>query len=221
VVFARAGKLCTRASGALGCRRVSRRKDAEVVLDRRQRATLARALLKGEIEVNVMQILNEMVSDVMSQPAIVIGPDCAVSEIFALAELRHIHHFPILEGGALVGIVCTCDLRNAEPSSKATAYARRNVATIAPTRSAADAARLMAERAVGSAVVVGPEGVYGIVTREDLQSQAAAKALLEEGHCAACGSFKHLRSGPDGAFLCVDCAERARGENWFDTGVGD
>ncbi len=168
-----------------------------------------------------METESESVSEVMSQPVVVIGPDLPVSEVFALAERRRIHHFPIVEAGSLLGFVCTCDLRDAEPAQPVRAYARRDAATIAPTCSAADAARLMAERAVGSALVVGPEGIRGIVTREDLQGRAEAKALLAEGHCAACSSVKHLRPGPDGAFLCIECSERAHGDNWFETGLGD
>jgi CBS domain-containing protein len=184
---------------------------------------MAQQLLRGTREVSAMEmeIETESVSDVMSQPVVVIGPDWAVSEVFAQAERRHIHHFPIVEAGSLVGFVCTCDLRDAEPGQAVLAYARRNTTTIAPTRSVADAARLMAERAVGSAVVVGPEGIRGIVTREDLQDRAEAEALLGEGHCAACSSVKHLRGGPDGAFLCIECSERAHGDNWFETGLGD
>jgi acetoin utilization protein AcuB len=168
-----------------------------------------------------MQLLTESVSEVMTQPAFVIGPDWPVADVFALAERRQVHHFPIVERGALVGFVCTCDLRDANPAELVARYAHREVATIEPTRSAADAARLMAERAVGSAVVLGPDGIYGIVTRQDLQITAEARGLLAEGHCAACSSDKHLRPGPDGAYLCVECKEQAQGENWFDTGVGD
>jgi acetoin utilization protein AcuB len=182
---------------------------------------LARALLTLAAEVNVMQPITESVADIMSQPALVIDPDWAVSEVFWLSELKQIHHFPIVDRGALVGIVCTCDLRDARPEDRVRFHARRDVATIASTRNAADAARLMAERAVGSAVVVDLEGIRGIVTRGDLQSRAGAKHALAEGHCAACATHQHLRPGPDGAYLCADCTERAAGDNWFDTGVGD
>lgn len=168
-----------------------------------------------------MQDPTESVADVMSQPALVIDPEWAVSEVFWLAELKQFHHFPVVERGSLVGIVCTCDLRDASPGERVRDYARRDVATIAPTCDAVDAARLMAERAVGSAVVVGPDGIRGIVTRGDLQTRAQPKHRLAGSCCAACATHEHLRSGPDGAFLCVDCAERAHGENWFDLGVGD
>ena len=168
-----------------------------------------------------MQTSTELVSEIMSQPVLVVGPDSSVRELFELSRRRLVHHFPILERGALFGIVCMCDLRDAPPDAEVRAFARREVATIDGARSAADAARVMAERAVGSAVVVGPEGVYGIVTRGDLLRLAGSANLLEESHCACCGSHEHLRGGPDGAFLCADCKQRASGDDWFDTGVGD
>ena len=168
-----------------------------------------------------MQPNTELVSEIMSQPVLVVGPDSSVRELFELSRRRLVHHFPILERGALFGIVCTCDLRDAPPDAKVRAFARRDVATIDAAQSAADAARVMAERAVGSAVVVGPEGVYGIVTRGDLLRLGASANLLEESQCACCGSHEHLRGGPDGAFLCADCKQRASGDDWFDTGVGD
>lgn len=168
-----------------------------------------------------MQPQHVLVSDLMSQPALVIGPDWQVADVYDLAERKRAHHFPIVDGSTLLGIVCTCDLRNAAPAQTVREYVRRNVATIAPTREAADAARLMAERAVGSAVVVGSEGILGILTREDLQNDLNTRHLLADGQCSACGTFKHLRSGPDGAFLCVDCADRAHVDNWLDLGEGD
>jgi predicted transcriptional regulator len=168
-----------------------------------------------------MQPQHVSVSELMSQPALVVGPDWLVSDVCALAEQKHAHHFPIVEEGALIGIVCTCDLREATPAQAVRTYARRNVATIAPTRNVADAARLMAERAVGSAVVMGPDGILGIVTRADLQHDEKARSLLEEGHCAACGTSNHLRPAVDGTYLCVDCSDRARGDDWFDIGAGD
>jgi CBS domain-containing protein len=168
-----------------------------------------------------MQTFMDPVSTVMSQPVLTVGPDAQVCELFELSERRQVHHFPIVEDGVLFGIVCTCDLRDAPPDTPVRVLARREVATIEPTRTSGDAARVMAERAVGSALVVGAEGICGIVTRADLQHLADAASRLAEGHCAACGGDQHLRPGPDGAFLCMDCKQRSRGEDWFDTGVGD
>jgi predicted transcriptional regulator len=173
------------------------------------------------LEVRVMQTVTKAVSELMSQPVFVVGPESNVRELFQLSRSKHVHHFPVVEQGALFGIVCTCDLHDAPPDAPVRAFARRQVATIELAGSAADAARVMVARAVGSVVVVGPDGIQGIVTRGDLQRLGATADLLMESHCACCGSHEHLRAGPDGAFLCTDCKQRASGEDWFETGSGD
>jgi hypothetical protein len=65
-------------------------------------------------------------------------------------------------------------------------------------------------------VILAGDQVAGIVTRADLAAAAPDLALLlAEGHCAACGAAEHLRSGPDGTYLCVDCRERSLPDDWF------
>jgi CBS domain-containing protein len=162
------------------------------------------------------------VFEIMSMPVVVIAPERRVSDVFELSRQSDVHHFPVVEGGSLLAVVCTCDLHDAAPDMPVSAFARSDVVTISATSSAEDAARLMAWRAVGSVVVVDGLEVAGIVTREDLARLAPELAgLLVEAYCAACKTSKHLRPGPDGAFLCTSCLDRARQDNWFDAGVGD
>jgi len=169
-----------------------------------------------------MDKFNVLVSSLMSHPVISIPPETRVAEVFGLADREGVHHFPIIEHGALMGLVCTCDLRGARPDSKVWPLARRQVVTVSRTSSAVEAARLMSANAVGSAVVTDGDAVCGILTREDLASAAEELALLiGEGHCASCGTRQHLRAGPDSTYLCVDCMSRARGKDWFDFGGED
>jgi acetoin utilization protein AcuB len=165
-----------------------------------------------------MQPHGPIISEIMSAPAITIEPGTRVEDVLALAERRAVHHFPIIERGALIGLVCTCDLRDALPHLRAIDLAHQHVVTIAPHLKADDAARLMSEEAVGSVVVVGSEGVVGMVTREDVvQSAPELAGLMAEGHCSACKTRHHLKPGPNGTFLCADCLERAKEDSWFDT----
>jgi predicted transcriptional regulator len=171
--------------------------------------------------VNIMETLSEPVLAIMSRPVVAIDADAKVSKVLQLAAREHIHHFPIVERGALVGFVCTCDLEDARADAVVSSFSKRDVVTIPSYETAENAARLMRERAVGSVVVTGAGGICGIVTREDVARYPELASLLEEGRCAACGARAHLRPGPDGAFLCSDCGARARGDNWFDLGAGD
>jgi acetoin utilization protein AcuB len=162
-----------------------------------------------------------MVSQFMHQPVVTVGPGASVEEAMALARTKGIHHLPIMQRGKLLGLVCTCDLSEAGPSLPVLQLARRNVVTALPDCSAGDAARLMMTNAVGSVVICNQDGVWGIVTREDLaRARPELAALLDEGQCSACGAREHLRLGPGETFLCASCAERANARHWFDDGAG-
>jgi CBS domain-containing protein len=164
----------------------------------------------------------ERVSQFMHQPVVTVGPAASVEEVLALARGKGIHHIPIMQRGKLLGLVCTCDLNDALPTLPALHLARRNVVTASPDCSAGDAARLMMTNAVGSVVICNRDGVWGIVTRNDLaQARPELAVLLAEGLCAACGAREHLRLGPGETFLCVTCAERANASHWYDDGYGD
>lgn len=165
-----------------------------------------------------MQTPPPTVSEIMSAPVVTIDAGARVQDVLGLAEKRAVHHFPIVERGVLLGLVCTCDLRDASPHTCALDLAHQRVVTIPPDGKADDAARLMATEAVGSVVVVGKDGVVGMLTREDVARSAPELAsLMAEGHCSACGTRHHLHPGPNATFLCADCLERGSEDPWFDT----
>jgi predicted transcriptional regulator len=160
-----------------------------------------------------------LVCEVMHQPVFTVGPGARVDEVMALARREGVHHFPIVQHGKLLGLVCTCDLADARPDLRAIQLARRQVVTALPDSRVTEAARLMGEHAVGSVVIANRDGVWGIVTREDLaQIGDESAALLADAACSACGTTRHLRPGPNGSMLCVKCEERANASAWFDEG---
>jgi CBS domain-containing protein len=55
-------------------------------------------------------LLHRKVSEVMSAPVVTVGADAEVVEIFQLMNARKIRRIPIVESGALVGIVTERDL---------------------------------------------------------------------------------------------------------------
>lgn len=161
----------------------------------------------------------QQVSELMRQPVVAVGPGASVREVLELAKSRGIHHVPIVQHGKLLGLVCTCDLKAAAPDLHALQLARRNVVTASPDCSAEDAARLMMTQVVGSLLIVNGDGVWGIVTRQDLaRADAELAALLARVQCSACQSTRHLQRGPGDTFLCAACAERASASHWFDEG---
>jgi len=163
-----------------------------------------------------------LVASLMTAPVVVIGPDMDVAEVLALAYTRRVHHFPLVRAGALVGVVCTCDLREASPRDSVSRFAKSKVVTVTRDTTATDAAKALQLHAVGSTVVTDGSHVVGILTREDLvEADPELAQLLGESRCVSCGTLHHLRAGPDGAFHCADCRDRARGEDWFELGGGD
>jgi CBS-domain-containing membrane protein len=158
----------------------------------------------------------------MTLPVVTIGPDARACEVLALAQDKGVHHFPIVQQGRLVGIVCTCDLQELAAEAPVLQVAWRHVVTLRPEGSANDAARLMAMQGVGSVVVADEGGVCGIVTRDDLvRADPELDQLLFEARCTACGTRSHLRPGPAGQCLCQSCQARATEGAGLDVGGGD
>ena len=55
-------------------------------------------------------LLARSVSDVMTAPAVTVGPDDSVLGALSLMTQRRIRHLPVVDGGRLVGIVSIGDL---------------------------------------------------------------------------------------------------------------
>jgi CBS domain-containing protein len=158
------------------------------------------------------------VTRIMSHPVIVLQVGTPVDEALEVAEERGVHHFPVLNGGKVVGLVCTCDLEEAPLTGRVGSVMRRPVIRVDRGSAAGEAARVMSEHGVGSALVMDADEVCGVVTRQDLaRAGGDLEAMLPPG-CTSCGSREHLRTCPDGAVLCVDCRSRAREHEWADLG---
>jgi CBS domain-containing protein len=75
--------------------------------------------------------------------------------------------------------------------------------TVAPQSSAEEAAARMMAHEVGSVVIADDDGVWGILTREDLAE--TMPELMRDVRCGRCGSRQHLRHRVDGTFTCRPC----------------
>ena len=148
-------------------------------------------------------------TDLMSKPVVVVTPQTRTADVLATAEALHIHHFPIVRAGKLVGFVCTCDLSGAAPDDPVMPLAWHHPATVSPSCQAKDAAQLLLLYGVGSLLIVDPRGIRGIVTANDLRrASPELETLLEAAHCVDCGAGEHLRPGPQGKPICVSCQAR-------------
>lgn len=120
---------------------------------------------------------------------------------------RAVHHLPVVEGGILVGIVCTCDLRGAAAENPLGKHMRSPVVTIRPDAHTWDAHGTMKKADVGALPVVYHGFLIGIVTAGDLERAGLASTRK---HCALCGARHHVRATPRGS-RCVACWDLERG----------
>lgn len=157
---------------------------------------------------------------VMHRPLVALHIYDSVSDALDTAREHGVHHFPVCRHEQLVGMVCTCDLQNAELEQPVGSVMRPAV-TISERRSAEDAAMLMKAADVGSVLVTDELGSpCGIVTRSDLSGEPPVAALLEDCRCEACGTIHHLHRLGE-RLLCSSCRERAEEPQAFETGGGD
>jgi signal-transduction protein with cAMP-binding, CBS, and nucleotidyltransferase domain len=93
------------------------------------------------------------IAQVMRTPLFFISSKTRCAEVLAQAEARHIHHFPVVEQGRLIGFVCTCDLSHADAQELVMRHAWHYPATVSPRCPASEAARLLLLHGVGTLIL--------------------------------------------------------------------
>ncbi|MHC6203081.1 CBS and ACT domain-containing protein [Breznakiellaceae bacterium SP9] len=126
-----------------------------------------------------------IISDVMTKNPISIHPDMSVTELRSLMDKEHIGHLPVLDkNNRLVGIVAKKDMLKAGPSAatsldmyeisyllsklKTEKIMVKQVRTVRETDVVEEAARIMADEAIGCLPVLKEELLVGIITKTDL-----------------------------------------------------
>lgn len=139
----------------------------------------------------------------MSHPVHAVKPFDSIQHARELMERHRVNQLPVMVDGSLVGIITDRDLREAFPSVFESAlFARRkprvtttdpqtvtvemvmtrNVATVGPGESMADAASLMRRQRIGALPVVDGEQVVGLLTRSDVLDAFVDLVAIEDRH---------------------------------------
>ena len=124
------------------------------------------------------------VSDRMTTDPVTVEADDPIRMAVDLVDEKQLRRFPVMKGGALVGIVTDRDLRNATASSvvlterkyhdflldtvKIESIMSDHPRTISPDADLKEAARLILEIKVGGLPVVRDGKLVGIITETDL-----------------------------------------------------
>jgi predicted transcriptional regulator len=142
------------------------------------------------------------------RPLITIGADMCAAHALAAARKRHVHHLPVLRGGKLVGLACTCNLQAAPPAARVDTLMSQPAITIEHDATLQDAVAALNEHDVGSVILLKDGQPCGIVTRGDLLlAQPELSLQLDKSRCECCGLTRHLSLAPNGQTLCVYCLD--------------
>ena len=165
------------------------------------------------------QITSQSLAELIGSPLVTTHVGVTVMEALTIVRERGIHHLPVLSDDELVGMVCTCDLRGATPSTSVTVVMKTPVVTLDADRAALEAATLMAEHGIGSIVVMQGQRPLGIVTRGDLLERVPeSQSVMGATECECCGLTRHLKTDEYGQTLCIYCRERSLADDWFELG---
>lgn len=131
-----------------------------------------------------------LASDIMSSPLLTITPDRPMIDASHLMETRRVRHLGVKDGTDIVGIISVRDLARyfTEATSGAvqalndvyrplTVLMRRAIETIDARETVTAAARLMAEKQIGSVFAVEAGEIVGIVTETDVVRKALSDRL--------------------------------------------
>jgi acetoin utilization protein AcuB len=115
-----------------------------------------------------------LIQDVMQRGVVVVAPETRLAEAVRLLQRRGIRHLPVLDQGALVGIISDRDVKTAMASGadmeRLTAgdVMTRDVLTTAPMFAVEEAARVMVTERISALPVTEAGRLVGIVTETDI-----------------------------------------------------
>ena len=112
------------------------------------------------------------VADAMSSPVVTVEPATPLSRLVEMMyETKHLG-FPVVERGALVGIVALADVHKISPLDREAMQVRdvmtRNPTNLPPSAPLLDALRVITGKDIGRIPVVADGALVGIVTRTDV-----------------------------------------------------
>ena len=112
------------------------------------------------------------VADAMSSPVVTVEPTTPLSRLVEMMyETKHLG-FPVVERGALVGIVALADIHKISPIDREAMQVRdvmtRNPTTLPPSAPLLDALKIITGKDIGRIPVVSDGTLVGIVTRTDV-----------------------------------------------------
>jgi len=149
-----------------------------------------------------------------------IGPMASVGEAATVLARERVSHLLVVQGGELLGMLCSCDIERAAQGAPVGLVMSRDLFTIDAEAPPAEALATMHAHHVSCLPVVSGGALRGVVTLHDLVRLGLAD---DAERCSACGSTEHVRCEPHGRVmaLCLECARLSEPPAWDDEVGGD
>lgn len=122
-----------------------------------------------------------LVSEAMDRRVITVPLEATVDQAAAVARDAGVEHLIVLDGEALAGIVCTCDLGRAAPQELVGECMTLPVLTVRPDADLEDAVTTMEECGVGCLPVVVGGLLLGVLEDADLARAGVAGRGSHQG----------------------------------------
>jgi acetoin utilization protein AcuB len=133
-----------------------------------------------------------LVSEAMNRSVVAVSPDASTADATDLARREHAEHVLVLDGGVLVGILCTCDLEGGDSRDAVADRMSLPVLTIRPDATLEDAALTLSECEVGCLAVACGGLVLGTLGEEDLERAGVGpRPGRHRGHHGRRGNMPH------------------------------
>jgi CBS domain-containing protein len=107
----------------------------------------------------------------MTRSPLTVLPHEKLARAMALMESNHCRRLPVMENGAMIGILTERDIRAHSgylDSTQVDAAMTSDPVSITPQTSVEDAARLMLEHKIGGLPIVGNGELVGIISTSDI-----------------------------------------------------
>jgi CBS domain-containing protein len=146
-----------------------------------------------------------LVRDAMTWPAAVVGSRATAYSVERLAHEGGFHHFPVLEGRELVGMLCICDLWTVDGSAEIHTCMSAPAVSVPSGASLMEAARIMDVHDIDSVPTLWLD-MWGVLTRGDLV-RAGVCDEADRPRCYGCDGWHHVRPSrawPD-RYCCLEC----------------
>ena len=133
-----------------------------------------------EEELEMLKAVKRAESFIM-RDVITIGKEKTVKDAFSIMQMHGVSGLPVLEGGKLVGIVTSRDVRDEDTSARIGEIMTKEVVTASEHINEADAVSIMRKNKIEKLPVVDGNGIFkGLITYKDVKVKGKYKGALRD-----------------------------------------